>query len=68
MSTHSPVSSCSPQLDYTDSGTCDKCFEKRKNVSLAAEDCSCTIVFDVDKKLKVKPPRCSDELLILCKT
>lgn len=37
-------------------------------MSLAAEGCSCTIVFDVNKRLKVKLPQCSDELLILCKT
>lgn len=40
------------KLDYTDAGTCDKCFEKRKNVSLAAEGCSCTVMFDVNKRLK----------------
>lgn len=57
-----------PQLDYTDAGTCDKCFEKRKNVSLAAESCTCTIKFDVNKRLKVKLPQCSEELVILCKT
>lgn len=59
-----------PQLDYTDAGTCDKCFEKRKNVSLAAEPCSCTVMVVVNKKLKVKRcfGQCSNELLILYKT
>lgn len=41
------------QLDYTDAGTCNKCFAKRKNVSLAAEQCSCTVMFDVEKLFKV---------------
>lgn len=41
------------QLDYTEAGTCDKCYEKRKNVSNAAESCSCTVVFAIDKRFKV---------------
>lgn len=58
-----------PQVDYTDAGTCDKCSEKRKNVSLAAEPCSCVVMFDVNKRFKVKRcfGRCSNELLILFK-
>lgn len=40
------------KLDYTKAGTCDKCFEKRKNVSYAAEPCSCTVLFNIDKKFK----------------
>lgn len=51
---HSLTSLLPPQLDYTDAGTCDKCFEKRKNVSHAAEPCSCTVVFNIDKRFKVK--------------
>lgn len=43
-----------PQLDYTEAGTCDKCFDKRKNVSLAGEPCSCIVTFAVKKKFKVR--------------
>lgn len=42
-----------PQLDYTEAGTCDECFAKRKNVSLAGESCSCTVTFAVEKMFKV---------------
>lgn len=53
-----------PQLDYTDAGNCSKCFEKRKNVTLAAESCHCSIMFDVNKKFKVKQRfgNCSNSL------
>lgn len=51
---YSLISFLLPQLDYTEAGTCNKCFEKRKNVSLAAEPCSCVVMFDVNKRLKVK--------------
>lgn len=37
------------KLDYTEAGTCDKCFEKRKNVSLSAETCDCAVVFSLEK-------------------
>ncbi|XP_029980518.1 transmembrane protein 30C [Sphaeramia orbicularis] len=40
------------KLDYTEAGTCDRCFEKRKNVSNAAQPCSCTVVFSIGKKFK----------------
>ncbi|KAM7380303.1 hypothetical protein PAMP_003611 [Pampus punctatissimus] len=40
------------KLDYTEAGTCNICFEKRKNVSNAAQDCSCTLVFPVEKAFK----------------
>nr|XP_020465154.1 cell cycle control protein 50A-like [Monopterus albus] len=40
------------KLDYTEAGTCDKCFEKRKNVSSAAESCICKVVFLVEKPFK----------------
>lgn len=40
------------KLDYTEAGTCDRCFEKRKNVSNAAQTCSCTVVFSISKKFK----------------
>lgn len=43
-----------PQLDYTEAGTCNKCFEKRKKGSLAGEPCSCTVTFDVKKLFKVR--------------
>lgn len=40
------------KMDYTEAGTCDKCFEKRKNVSRANEPCSCTVVFSLEKPFK----------------
>lgn len=40
------------KMDYTEAGTCDRCFEKRKNVSHAAESCSCTVVFALEKPFK----------------
>lgn len=46
--------SAPPQMDYTEAGTCDKCFGKRKDVSLAGEPCSCTVTFAVEKMFKVR--------------
>ncbi|KAK7882398.1 hypothetical protein WMY93_028572 [Mugilogobius chulae] len=40
------------KMDYTDAGTCDKCFEKRKNASYAAEPCSCTVYFTLESAFK----------------
>ncbi|XP_029315549.1 transmembrane protein 30C [Cottoperca gobio] len=40
------------KMDYTEAGTCDKCFEKRKNASNAAQTCSCTVGFNIKKALK----------------
>ncbi|KAM9850692.1 transmembrane protein 30C [Aulostomus maculatus] len=40
------------KLDYTEAGTCNKCFEKRKNVSNAAQSCTCTVVFPIEKAFK----------------
>ncbi|XP_023132512.1 transmembrane protein 30C [Amphiprion ocellaris] len=40
------------KMDYTDAGTCDKCFEKRKNASNAAQPCSCKVVFELKKNFK----------------
>lgn len=40
------------KLDYTEAGTCNKCFEKRKNVSYAADPCTCTVVFEIEKAFK----------------
>ncbi|XP_074550591.1 transmembrane protein 30C [Halichoeres trimaculatus] len=40
------------KLDYTEAGTCDICFEKRKNVSNADQPCTCTVMFPVEKALK----------------
>ncbi|XP_026151325.1 transmembrane protein 30C [Mastacembelus armatus] len=40
------------RMDYTEAGTCNICFEKRKNVSNAAESCSCKVVFPIEKPLK----------------
>lgn len=41
------------QVDYTEAETCNICFEKRKNVSNAAESCTCTVVFAIEKAFKV---------------
>ncbi|XP_020506878.1 transmembrane protein 30C [Labrus bergylta] len=40
------------KLDYTEAGTCDVCFEKRKNVSNAGQSCSCTVEFSIEKAFK----------------
>ncbi|KAK2840009.1 hypothetical protein Q5P01_013749 [Channa striata] len=40
------------KVDYTEAGTCDLCFEKRKNASKAGESCRCTVVFTTEKLLK----------------
>lgn len=40
------------KLDYTEAGTCDVCFEKRKNMSNAAVGCKCTVRFSIEKALK----------------
>lgn len=40
------------KMDYTEAGTCNKCFEKRKNVSNAAQECSCKVVFELPKRFK----------------
>ncbi|XP_069563156.1 transmembrane protein 30C [Brachyistius frenatus] len=40
------------KLDYTEAGTCDVCFEKRKNVSNAAQTCSCKVVLGIEKAMK----------------
>lgn len=40
------------KLDYTEAGTCNLCFEMRKNVSNAAQPCSCTVVFNIEKTFK----------------
>lgn len=40
------------KMDYTEAGTCNKCFEKRKNASNAVQECSCKVVFELGKKFK----------------
>ncbi|KAM9347299.1 transmembrane protein 30C [Symphorus nematophorus] len=40
------------KLDYTEAGTCNICFEKRKNLSNAAQPCSCLVVFPIEKAFK----------------
>ncbi|KAK2905884.1 transmembrane protein 30C [Channa argus] len=40
------------KVDYTEAGTCNLCFEKRKNVSSAAESCRCTVAFATETLLK----------------
>ncbi|XP_058478158.1 transmembrane protein 30C [Solea solea] len=39
------------KLDYT-VGPCEKCYNKRKNVTSAAEDCKCTVEFTIEKRFK----------------
>ncbi|XP_068186187.1 transmembrane protein 30C [Antennarius striatus] len=38
------------KLDYTEAGTCYLCFEK--NMSAAGQNCSCTVVFSIEKTFK----------------
>lgn len=40
------------KLDYTEAETCSKCFEMRKNVSYAAQTCTCTVKFKTEKAFK----------------
>ncbi|KAM8857014.1 transmembrane protein 30C [Synchiropus picturatus] len=40
------------KLDYTTDGTCNLCFIKRQNASKAAVNCTCTMVFTIDKLYK----------------
>ncbi|XP_068602402.1 transmembrane protein 30C [Brachionichthys hirsutus] len=40
------------KLDYTEAGTCDRCFEKRKDVANAALNCSCIVVLSIGKAFK----------------
>ncbi|XP_040005259.1 transmembrane protein 30C [Xiphias gladius] len=40
------------KIDYTEADTCDKCFEKRKNVSNAGESCNCKVEFFLKKPFK----------------
>lgn len=47
-----PAVFVAPQIDYTN-GTCNRCYAKRENVSLAHEDCECTVSFQLDKAFKV---------------
>lgn len=40
------------KLDYTEGGSCDKCFLKRQNASLASQTCYCTVVFTIETPFK----------------
>lgn len=40
------------KLDYTEGGSCDKCFLKRQNARLAAQPCNCSVVFTIDTPFK----------------
>ncbi|XP_040912561.1 transmembrane protein 30C [Toxotes jaculatrix] len=40
------------KLDYTEAGTCNKCFEMRGNASNALKSCTCTVVFSIQKPFK----------------
>lgn len=40
------------KMDYTEAGTCNDCFKKRQDVSLAAESCVCAVSFTLDKPYK----------------
>ncbi|KAM9343231.1 cell cycle control protein 50C-like isoform 2-T2 [Pholidichthys leucotaenia] len=38
-----------PEVDYTEADTCDVCYEKRKNVTNAAQSCTCKVEFSIKK-------------------
>lgn len=40
------------KVDYTQAGSCDKCFEQRRNSSNAIHKCNCTVVFSIEKAFK----------------
>uniref|UniRef100_A0A3P9JGI1 Cell cycle control protein n=1 Tax=Oryzias latipes TaxID=8090 RepID=A0A3P9JGI1_ORYLA len=40
------------KVDYTEAGSCNLCFEMRKNVSNAGQRCTCMIVFSIEKAFK----------------
>ncbi|KAG8000515.1 Cell cycle control protein 50C [Nibea albiflora] len=40
------------KMDYTKAGTCDLCYEKRKNASNAAQSCTCKVMFNLQKAFK----------------
>ncbi|XP_056145521.1 transmembrane protein 30C [Lampris incognitus] len=40
------------KMDYTEAGTCDRCFEKRQNVSNALQTCDCQVIFPIENTLK----------------
>ncbi|XP_067112785.1 transmembrane protein 30C [Osmerus mordax] len=40
------------KLDYTKAGTCDSCFLKRGNASLATQNCNCTVAFPITTPFK----------------
>lgn len=44
-------------MDYTQLGTCNRCYRMRENVSLADESCSCTVTFGLDKDFEVTARR-----------
>lgn len=52
-----PAVLSAPQVDYTKSGTCNLCHRKRENVSLAHEECFCTVTFDLEEAFKVSLSR-----------
>ncbi|XP_031655913.1 transmembrane protein 30C isoform X1 [Oncorhynchus kisutch] len=40
------------KVDYTHTGSCDKCFEKRKDRANANQSCNCTVVFNIENTFK----------------
>ncbi|RVE58275.1 hypothetical protein OJAV_G00207650, partial [Oryzias javanicus] len=40
------------KVDYTEAGSCDVCFEMRKNMSKAGQKCTCMITFSIEKAFK----------------
>ncbi|CDQ93133.1 unnamed protein product [Oncorhynchus mykiss] len=40
------------KVDYTHAGSCDKCFEKRKDRANANQSCNCTVVFNIENTFK----------------
>ncbi|KAM3607500.1 uncharacterized protein V6R79_008874 [Siganus canaliculatus] len=40
------------KMDYTEAGTCNLCFEQRKNASYATKTCQCKVVFEIKTAFK----------------
>ncbi|KAM6934149.1 transmembrane protein 30C [Xenentodon cancila] len=40
------------KLDYTEAGSCSRCFEMKTNASAAAQTCSCKVEFSIEKTFK----------------
>ncbi|KAE8299106.1 Cell cycle control protein 50A [Larimichthys crocea] len=40
------------KLDYTEAGSCNLCYIKRQNASNAAQSCTCSVMFSIQKAFK----------------